>query len=231
MVAYLTGVLPVHRVDGRPRVHVHQVVVVVAGHHPPTSVVELHGQAGVAGDGAHGVGVVAAPPGDLQAVPPEGGRAPRSRLLSFSQLDLTCIVSLPLSSLLAAGRDAATLSGLGCSAKCSLGDSYVPAVGRVVRATTGTVPRSPDPRPSGWSPVGTRHSGEPSARAPDRPMRGGLASAQQWIGQPSGADVLLASHCPGLSLASRGRHTPTSLALLFLLSTVFKKSSRFISNC
>lgn len=206
MVAYLTGVLPVHRVDGRPRVHVHQVVVVVAGHHTPTSVVELHGQAGVAADGAHGVGVVAAPPGDLQAVPPEGGHAiPTSFLFSAgSSRHRHCHChSLPL----AAGRDAATLSGLGCSAKCSLGDSYVPAVGRVVRATTGTVPRSPDPRPSGWTPVGTRHSGEPSARAPDRPMRGALASAQPSIGQPSGADVLLASvSWPGL--ASRGRHPP-----------------------
>ena len=97
MVAYLTGVLPVHRVDGRPRVHVHQVVVVVAGHHTPTSVVELHGQAGVAADGAHGVGVVAAPPGDLQAVPPEGGSL--STLSSLLSWRLASSLPLPLSSL------------------------------------------------------------------------------------------------------------------------------------
>ena len=160
LVAYLTGVLPVHRVDGRPRVHVHQVVVVVAGHHTPTSVVELHGQAGVAADGAHGVGVVAAPPGDLQAVPPEGGHAiPTSLLFSAAgarhrHCHFHC---LPL----AAGRDAATLSGLGCSAKCSLGDSYVPAVGKVVRVPP--LPPSRDHQTRGpaagrrWA-LGTRES-------------------------------------------------------------------------
>lgn len=42
----LACVLPVHGVDGGPRVHVHQVVVVVAGHNGPTPVVELHGEAG-----------------------------------------------------------------------------------------------------------------------------------------------------------------------------------------
>ena len=40
----LTCVLPVHGVDGGSRVHVHQVVVVVASHHPAPRphVVELH---------------------------------------------------------------------------------------------------------------------------------------------------------------------------------------------
>ena len=42
LVAYLAGVLPVHGVNCRSRVHVHQVVMVIAGHHP--GVVELfHG--------------------------------------------------------------------------------------------------------------------------------------------------------------------------------------------
>lgn len=82
LVAYLTGVLPVHGVDGGSRVHVHQVVVVVAGHHPAAPVVELHGYAGVCGDGPHGVGVVGAPPCDPEAGPPEGGRRGARRLPS-----------------------------------------------------------------------------------------------------------------------------------------------------
>ena len=39
----LAGVLPVHGVDGGARVHVHQVVVVVARHDSTASVMELHG--------------------------------------------------------------------------------------------------------------------------------------------------------------------------------------------
>ena len=77
----LAGVLPVHGVDGRPGIHVHQVVVVVARHHPPAPVVELHGEGGVL-DVAHtrwvdGVWVVAAPPGYLEAAhhPRVGGVA------------------------------------------------------------------------------------------------------------------------------------------------------------
>ena len=37
----LTGILPVHGVDGWSRVHVHEVVVVVP-HHPTPTLVELH---------------------------------------------------------------------------------------------------------------------------------------------------------------------------------------------
>ena len=77
----LAGVLPVHGVDGGAGVHVHQVVVVVARHHPPAPVVELHGEGGVL-DVAHtrwvdGVWVVAAPPGYLEAAhhPRVGGVA------------------------------------------------------------------------------------------------------------------------------------------------------------
>ena len=39
----LAGVLPVHGVDGGARVHVHQVVVVVARHDSTAPVMELHG--------------------------------------------------------------------------------------------------------------------------------------------------------------------------------------------
>ena len=39
----LAGVLPVHGVDGGARVHVHEVVMMVASHHSSTSVMELHG--------------------------------------------------------------------------------------------------------------------------------------------------------------------------------------------
>ena len=39
----LAGVLPVHGVDGRAGVHVHEVVMMVARHHSSSSVMELHG--------------------------------------------------------------------------------------------------------------------------------------------------------------------------------------------
>ena len=39
----LAGVLPVHGVDGGPRVHVHEVVMVVARHDSTAPVMELHG--------------------------------------------------------------------------------------------------------------------------------------------------------------------------------------------
>ena len=42
-ITNLAGVLPVHGVDGGARVHVHEVVMMVARHHSTSSVVELHG--------------------------------------------------------------------------------------------------------------------------------------------------------------------------------------------
>ena len=42
-VTNLAGVLPVHGVDGGPRVHVHEVVMVVARHDSTAPVMELHG--------------------------------------------------------------------------------------------------------------------------------------------------------------------------------------------
>ena len=76
--SYLAGVLPVHGVDGGARVHVHQVVVVVAGHHAPAPahpLVELHG-GGVDGGARHcGVRAVAPPASYLDTWPAPGGRS------------------------------------------------------------------------------------------------------------------------------------------------------------
>ena len=73
--SYLAGVLPVHSVDGGARVHVHQVVVVVAGHHAPAPahpLVELHG-GGVDGSARHcGVRAVAPPASYLDTFLPRG---------------------------------------------------------------------------------------------------------------------------------------------------------------
>ena len=61
----LAGVLPVHGIDGRAGVHVHEVVVVVASHDSPTSVMELHGESSRVLDthtrGMYGVWGVTAP--------------------------------------------------------------------------------------------------------------------------------------------------------------------------
>ena len=76
--SYLAGVLPVHGVDGGARVHVHQVVVVVAGHHAPApahALVELHG-GGVDGSARHcGVRAVAPPASYLDTWPTPRGRS------------------------------------------------------------------------------------------------------------------------------------------------------------
>ena len=153
MVAYLTGVLPVHRVDGRPRVHVHQVVVVVASHHTAPSLVELHGQAGVAGDGTHGVGVVAAPPGDLQAVPPEGGSL--STLSSLLSWRLASSLPLPLSSLGCPGE--MQQHCLDLAARPNVHWETV-----MCRLLAGWCcrPLARRPRPAAPDPVGTRRSRE-----------------------------------------------------------------------
>lgn len=160
LVAYLTGVLPVHGVDGGSRVHVHQVVVVVAGHHAAAPVVELHGEAGVGGDGPHGVGVVATPPCDPEAGPPEGGRTGARRLPSPppSPHVWPCCQS----------SAAPTMCRLGCSPVCSLET----VMGGVLAACWS--PPLPAPRPL-WSGArrlpagGLPANGEPSARAPIRP--------------------------------------------------------------
>ena len=71
----LACVFPVHGVDGGARVHVHEVVVVIARHHPPASIVELHGEAGVLhahARGVDGVRVITTPPSYFEASPPEG---------------------------------------------------------------------------------------------------------------------------------------------------------------
>ena len=78
----LAGVLPVHGVDGGARVHVHQVVVVVAGHHAPAHrahprLVELHGVDAArvhhgAGAGVRGVRGVGGPPGYLDQISTRG---------------------------------------------------------------------------------------------------------------------------------------------------------------
>ena len=74
-LSYLACVLPVHGVDGGARVHVHQVVVVVAGHHAPAPahpLVELHG-GGVDGSARHcGVRAVAPPASYLDTFLPRG---------------------------------------------------------------------------------------------------------------------------------------------------------------
>ena len=76
--SYLAGVLPVHGVDGGARVHVHQVVVVVAGHHAPAPahpLVELHG-GGVDSGARHcGVRAVAPPASYLDTWPAPEGRS------------------------------------------------------------------------------------------------------------------------------------------------------------
>ena len=78
LLSYLACVLPVHGVDGGARVHVHQVVVVVAGHHAPApahTLVELHG-GGVDGSARHcGVRAVAPPASYLDTWPTPGGRS------------------------------------------------------------------------------------------------------------------------------------------------------------
>ena len=76
--SYLAGVLPVHGVDGGAGVHVHQVVVVVAGHHAPAPahpLVELHGGGVDCGARHCGVRAVAPPASYLDTWPAPGGRS------------------------------------------------------------------------------------------------------------------------------------------------------------
>ena len=72
MLTDLTCVLPVHGVDGGSRVHVHEVVVVVASHDSPASVMELHGYVRVVLEthtrGMYGVWGVTAPASYLDLI-------------------------------------------------------------------------------------------------------------------------------------------------------------------
>jgi hypothetical protein len=182
LVAYLAGVLPVHRIDGGARVHVHQVVVVVAGHHAPAPIVELH-EAGVGGrvagvHPAHRVRV-AAPPGDLQAGSTRGCRL-ASSVLSWPQLASSLATPGRVSSpARVSSRGAATMCGVGSGPKCSLRRQLCARL------------LAREPLAGGCRPAG---SGRPAGRARAR------AGPGQWAPGPGPPALSLVRH--GAVLAS-----------------------------